>query len=128
MGQDLWGRESDGDHTDRIGAFFGYVEMGGTVEGQALGWNDLAVGDINADSKSTGGYWTHIGPSGWHLDGVVMMTWYDATIRASSCESLKLDGTGVTASLEGDYPLALSDDWTLEAQGQLIWNRLSLDD
>ena len=127
VGQDLWGRESDG-HMDRIGAFFGYIEMDGAVKGQALGWNDLGVGNIDADSKSVGGYWTHIGPSGWYLDGVFMVTWFDGTTRATSGESIQLDGTGLTASLEGGYPLTLSDKWTLEAQGQVIWNRLSLED
>jgi len=128
VGQDLWGRETDSGHTDRVGAFFGYVEMDGRVKGQALGWNDVRVGRIDADSISAGGYWTHIGPSGWYLDGVVMVTWFDGTTRASSDESIEIDGTGVTASLEGAYPFALSANWTLEAQGQIIWNRLSLDD
>jgi outer membrane autotransporter protein len=128
LGQDLWGAERDSGHMDRFGAFFGYAEMGGRVKGQALGWNDLRVGDIDANSTSVGGYWTHIGPSGWYLDGIVMVTWFDGTARASSGESIKLDGTGITASLEGGYPVALADNWTLEAQGQFIWNRLSLDD
>lgn len=128
VGQDLWGRETDSGRTDRMGVFFGYVQMDGRVKGQALGWNDLSIGGINAKSKSAGGYWTHIGQSGWYLDGVVMVTWYDGTTRTSSGESIELDGTGVTASLEGGYPFALSGNWTLEAQGQVIWNRLSLND
>jgi autotransporter family porin len=29
--------------------------MNGDLKGQALGWNDLAVGEIDADSTSLGG-------------------------------------------------------------------------
>ncbi|TIM97061.1 MAG: autotransporter outer membrane beta-barrel domain-containing protein, partial [Mesorhizobium sp.] len=36
--------------------------------------------------------------------------------------------TGVTASLEGGYPIALGQGWTLEPQAQLVWQQLSLDD
>ena len=39
-----------------------------------------------------------------------------------------IDGTGITASLEGGYPIALTPEWTIEPQGQLIWQHLSLDD
>jgi autotransporter-associated beta strand protein len=128
IGQDLWGREGDGGAINRVGVFFGYAEMDGRVKGQALGWNDFTVGRVNANSTSGGGYWTHVGPTGWYLDGVVMMTWFDGRSRAATGESIKLDGTGVTASLEAGYPFALSNAWTLEAQGQVVWNRLSLDD
>lgn len=128
VGQDLWGGEGDGGHTDRFGIFFGYAETDGRVKGQALGWNDLTVGSMDANSSSVGGYWTHIGASGWYLDAIVMITWFDGSTRAFSGEAITLDGTGVTASLEGGYPFALSDGWVLEPQGQIIWNRLSLDD
>jgi len=59
-GQDLVGWESDGGHRDRVGLLVGYARMNGDLKGQALGWNDLAVGEIDADSTSLGGYWTSI--------------------------------------------------------------------
>lgn len=127
-GQDLFGRESDSGHVDRFGLFVGYTHMDGDIKGQALGWNNLAVGDLDFSGISFGGYWTHIGPGGWYLDGVLMGTWFDGNVSSKSGEGIGIDGNAVTVSLEGGYPLVLSDRWTLEPQGQIIWNHLSLAD
>src|SRR5690606_16490645 len=77
---------------------------------------------------SFGGYWTHIGPQGWYLDGVLMGTWYSGDATSNNNVGIDIEGTGVTASLEGGYPFALTPNWTLEPQAQLVWNHLSLDD
>ncbi len=77
---------------------------------------------------SFGGYWTHIGPQGWYLDAVLMGTWYGGDANSNEGQGIDVDGHGVTASLEGGYPIALSESWTLEPQAQLIWQSLSLDD
>ncbi len=127
-GQDLFGYESAGGHFDRFGVFFGYARATGDITGQALGWNDLAVGDLDVNGTSFGGYWTHIGPKGWYLDAVVMGTWFDGSTSSVAEQSIDLGGHGVTASLEGGYPVALGGNWTLEPQAQLIWQHLSLDD
>ncbi|WP_422718063.1 autotransporter outer membrane beta-barrel domain-containing protein [Falsochrobactrum tianjinense] len=127
-GQDLWGRETDSGHSDRFGLFFGYARVTGDITGQALGWNDLAVGDLEVIGTSFGGYWTHIGPQGWYLDAVLMGTWYGGDASSNEGQSIDVDGHGVTASLEGGYPIALGESWTLEPQAQLIWQSLSLDD
>ena len=127
-GQDLFGYESAGGHFDRVGLFFGYARATGDVTGQALGWNDLAVGDLDVTGTSFGGYWTHIGPQGWYLDAVVMGTWFDGSASSIAQQSIDLGGQGVTASLEGGYPVMLGGNWTLEPQAQLIWQHLSLDD
>lgn len=50
----------------------------------------------------------------------------DATSRAGA--GIDIDGTGVIVSLEGGYPIALTESWTLEPQAQLIWQHLSLDE
>ncbi|KAB2676588.1 autotransporter domain-containing protein [Brucella tritici] len=127
-GQDILGRETGGGHSDRFGLFFGYSRATGDITGQALGWNDLAVGDLEVTGTSFGGYWTHIGPQGWYLDAILMGTWFGGDAASNAGQSIDLDGQGVTASLEGGYPVALSENWTLEPQAQLIWQRLSLDD
>ena len=73
VGQDILGRVSDTGHADRIGLFVGHAGIGGDVTGQALGWNDVAVGSLDANGTSLGGYWTHVAPEGWYLDGVLMV-------------------------------------------------------
>ncbi|WP_448955005.1 autotransporter family protein [Labrys neptuniae] len=127
-GLDILRREGANGHRDIAGAFFGYAQVNADVNGQAVGWNNLRVGKIRVDATSVGAYWTHIGPTGWYLDGVLMGTRFGG--NASSVGNLGIDnsGTGVTASLEGGYPVALAGNWVLEPQAQIIWQHLSLDD
>lgn len=127
-GQDLFGRESASGHYNRVGLFIAHAAMNGNIKGQALGWNDLSVGDLDVGATSFGGYGTHVGPQGWYVDAVLMATWYSGNATSNAGESIDIDGMGVTASLEAGYPIALTEQWTLEPQGQLIWNHLSLDD
>src|SRR5690606_9781878 len=109
------------------GLFIAHAGMDGDVKGQALGWNDLSVGGIDIGATSFGGYWTHIGPRGWYVDGIVMGTWFSGDATSRGNVGIDIDGTAITASLEGGYPFALTQNWTLEPQAQLIWNHLSLD-
>ncbi|GLS33535.1 autotransporter domain-containing protein [Neomesorhizobium albiziae] len=127
-GADLFGWESTTDHHDRVGLFIGHARIDGDVKGQALGWNDLQVGDADVNGTSLGAYWTHVGPTDWYLDGVLMGTWFGGDSTSLAGVGIDVDGTAVTASLEGGYPIALTPEWTLEPQAQLIWQHLSLDD
>lgn len=127
-GLDVFGWESGGGHHDRAGFFIAQTQADGDVKGQALGWNDLKVGDVDVDGTSLGAYWTHIGPSGWYLDGVVMGTDFSGDATSDRAVGVDVDGSGISLSLEGGYPIALADGWTIEPQAQLIWQHLSLDD
>ncbi|MBZ9875004.1 autotransporter outer membrane beta-barrel domain-containing protein, partial [Mesorhizobium sp. BR1-1-9] len=127
-GFDVFGRETASGGVDRAGLFIAYASMNGDVRGQALGQNDLGVGDIDLGGTSVGGYWTRIGPGGWYVDGVVMATFFSGDATSTRDIGIDVKGTGVTASLEGGYPIALAQGWTLEPQAQLIWQHLSLDD
>ncbi|MBZ9654856.1 autotransporter family protein [Phyllobacterium lublinensis] len=128
LGLDMLGRESNGGHSDVAGLFFAYSNFNADVTGQAVGWNNVNVGSMDLDTTSFGGYWTHFGPSGWYLDGVVMGSWFGGDATSQRGVGIDLGGSGFTASLEGGYPVALSQSWTLEPQAQLIWQHLSLDD
>ncbi|RZJ02957.1 MAG: autotransporter outer membrane beta-barrel domain-containing protein, partial [Brevundimonas sp.] len=127
IGQDLagWGRDG---HANRLGVLLGQSRMRGDVRGQALGWNDLDVGTLRLENDSLGAYWTHVGPSGWYLDGVVMVSRFDGRAVSSADMGIEIEGDGVTASFEGGYPIAMGAGWSLEPQAQVVWNRLSLDD
>ncbi|MBZ9976541.1 autotransporter outer membrane beta-barrel domain-containing protein [Mesorhizobium sp. BR-1-1-10] len=127
-GFDVFGRETASGGIDRAGLFVAYASMKGDVRGQALGQNDMSVGGIDVSGTSVGGYWTRIGQGGWYLDGVLMATFFGGDATSSRNVGIDIGGTGVTASLEGGYPIALAQGWTLEPQAQLIWQHLSLDD
>ena len=127
-GQDIIGWETASGHHDRIGLFVGHTSISGDVNSPTLGGPEADFGDIDAYGNSFGASWTHVGPDGWYLDGVLMGTWFGGDATSSGGETLDIDGTGVTASIEGGYPIALTPEWTIEPQGQLIWQHLSLDD
>ncbi|SCB45047.1 autotransporter family protein [Rhizobium multihospitium] len=127
-GIDILRHESDSGHRDIAGLFFGYADLRADVTGQAVGWNNVKTGRINLDATSVGAYWTHIGPTGWYLDGVLMGTWYGGNANSIGGTGIDIDGSGFTASLEGGYPIALGGNWSLEPQAQLIWQDISLDD
>lgn len=78
------------------------------------------------EGNTFGGYWTHIGPPGWYLDGVLMHTWLDGNTHSLRNIDTGTDGGVTTASLEGGYPIALDPIWSIEPQGQIIWQRTSL--
>src|SRR5690606_35563910 len=128
IGQDFAGFGEEGGTNIRLGAFVGRSSTDGTVRGGALGWNDLTVGQIDVKATSLAGYATLVGENGWYVDAVVMHSWFDGQTSASSGEAIDVDGKGWTASLEAGYPLALSDNWTLEPQAQLLWQQVKLDD
>lgn len=127
-GVDLLDWDSGAGQDDRAGIFFGHARMNGGVKGQAFGWNDLQVGQARLSATSLGAYWTHIGPSGWYLDGVIMGSWFGGDATTDTGDSIDIEGTGTTISLEGGFPFELASGWTIEPQGQIIWQRLSLDE
>ena len=127
-GLDILRRESEGGHRDTAGVFLGYATLDADIRGFALGWNNLSVGDIDLDATSVGAYWTHIGPTGWYLDGVLAGSFFGGEAQSRRDIGIDTDGTGITASLEGGYPFALSPSWRIEPQAQLIWQHQSLDD
>jgi outer membrane autotransporter protein len=127
-GQDVAIWQADNDAINRLGVFVGRSGLDATIRGQALGWNNLTVGTIDLGATSLGGYWTYIAPEQYYLDAVLMGSWLDGNATSSAGAGIGLSGSAITASLEAGYPLALSDTWTIEPQGQLIWSGLTLSD
>lgn len=129
-GLDLYARETDSGHRDRFGLFLGQSRADGDVRGFALGWNNLSVGEMKLDDDHLGLYWTHIAPSGAYLDAVLLGNRFDGDARSARGLGIDLEGDGVTASIEGGYPIALTtgSKWVLEPQMQFIWQHLSFDD
>ncbi|MCX8475870.1 MAG: autotransporter-associated beta strand repeat-containing protein [Sphingomonas sp.] len=109
---------------DRLGVYFAYGRLGSNVDHYTGGF----AGDARLKAYTIGHYWTHVGASGWYIDGVVQGTRYD--LKASShrgLADLETDGHGFAASLEGGYPIRLSSDWSLEPQAQIVFQKVSLD-
>jgi outer membrane autotransporter protein len=115
---------------DRAGLYGAYGVTNDNVNG--LVTNPAATayvfghtGSVNLDAWSGGAYWTHVGPSGWYLDAVLQGTVYSGNATTPE-SSIRTDGTGFIASLEGGYPIPL---WfwprlVLEPQAQILWQRV----
>ena len=97
----------------------------GRIQGDVRHFNGINAGTNTIDGYSIGAYWTHFGASGWYLDGVVQGTWFDAEADSRRLlPKLRRDGFGFAASLEGGYPIALGNGWTIEPQAQIIYQTL----
>ena len=126
-GMDLGAAEIWQGHRDHFGLFVGHAEADGDVRGFALGQRRLASGTVPMDATSLGLYWTHVDPGGWYLDSVLMQSWLDGEPRSNRGVGLDLEGHATTASVEGGYPIWLTDRISLEPQAQLIWQHVSFD-
>ncbi len=124
LGADIYELEKDNtSSTLGVYAGIGYLDsdIRGVYEGKA--------GKTAMTGYTLGAYWNLTGEQGWYVDTVLQATRY-SNIRAVSArdEMLKSGGWGLAASVEGGYPIALGDDWSLEPQAQLIYQYTSLDD
>ncbi|WP_183432103.1 autotransporter outer membrane beta-barrel domain-containing protein [Mesorhizobium sp. RMAD-H1] len=127
-GLDLFGRDHDDGNQDRIGIFYTHTEARGDVIGNTLARLESRSGELEINSDGLGVYWTHIGSTGWYLETVGMLSWLDGDATSELGVGTEISGNALLASLEGGYPFALGNGWTLEPQAQLIWQRIDLDD
>ena len=128
-GLDLYRRQHDNGHRDHVGLYAAYTDYrSSSVSGLARGQRNQQVGQLTLNGPAVGAYWTHFGPSGWYLDGVIQGNWFDAKANSFDDTGMSTRGTGLTASLEGGYPIHLSQRWQLEPQAQIIYQTVSVKD
>ena len=127
-GQDLYADTSASGQRNHYGLFVGFARATGDVDGFALGTPNLDVGHLAINAYSLGGYWTHIGPSGWYTDTVLMGSSLTIDPLSSDGIGVTTHGDAMTGSVESGLPIALTNDLTVEPQAQLIWQHLSIND
>jgi len=137
-GLDLLRFSSLPDQRDAMGLYFAYgnsnLNVSGLVTNAAVtAYVRNRVGTLGLNGYSVGGYWTHYGPGGWYLDGVVQGTIYGGSAQAQFIEptftsKLPTDGAGVIMALEAGYPIALpaalGPRFILEPQAQILWQHV----
>lgn len=89
-------------HSDGTRDTAGFSVGAGRITGDVNAVYGGKAGSVSMDGYTLGGYWTRKDATGWYVDAVVQGTWY-AQIEATSIfgESLRSDGWGLAASLEG---------------------------
>ena len=110
-----------------LGVFAAYGKGDGDVRGFADAIQRSRVGRLNLENIGYGATWTHVGPTGWYLDSLVMGQHLSGTATSLRSYGIKADGTGFALSVEGGYPLPLYPGVVIEPQGQFIWQRLDFD-
>jgi len=110
---------------DNAGFYISAGQMNATIQGLTGG----DAGKASMDSYAFGGYWTHRDPVGWYTDLVLQTTWYENidTITFGG-QTLSTNGFGFAASGEAGYRIALGSGYDIAPQGQLIYQRISIDD
>ena len=120
-GMDVYRSRRPDNSADHAGLYVAYGEIDGDVDH----FDGSDAGKDRIDGATLGAYWTHFGPSGWYVDNVIQGTRYH--IKASGpTGSLDSHGTGVGASVEGGYPVALNNGFVIEPQAQLVYQTVYL--
>ncbi|CAJ0794278.1 hypothetical protein LMG19083_02556 [Ralstonia psammae] len=124
LGADVYQRQRDDGSHDHAGGYFAT----GRIAADVTHADGADAGRDTVNANTVGLYWTHFAPSGWYLDGVVQGTRYDADASPHGVNGLKTHALGYAASLEAGYPIALSPQWRVEPQAQLVYQRAAFSD
>ena len=126
VGHDIYADTSASGQRNHYGLFAGFAHATGKVNGFAMAVQNLDVGNLAIDAYSLGGYWTHVGPSGWYTDAVLMASSLSADPRSHDGVGATTHGSALIGSIEGGLPVPLGANMEIEPQAQVIWQNLSL--
>ena len=121
--------QSSSGHTQRVGLIGGTTQFQGNSNGlltsRALA--DPATDTLNLQGQSLGAYWSLTGPQGWHVDLSASGGRVNGFSRNEQGARQMTEGSAVTFSVEGGFPIGVSENWVVEPQAQLINQRITLD-
>ncbi|MGU3345867.1 autotransporter domain-containing protein [Pseudomonas monsensis] len=118
-----------GSHTQTIGLMGGFNEIqangNGVITSRAL--SDPTRDTLNLQGQSLGAYYSLIGALGWHVDLSASGGRVSGFSRNEQGARQATEGHAMTFSVEGGFPIGLSENWVVEPQAQLINQRITLD-
>ncbi|WP_095053731.1 autotransporter outer membrane beta-barrel domain-containing protein [Pseudomonas sp. Irchel s3b2] len=121
--------QSNSGHTQRVGLIGGTTQFQGNDNGlltsRALA--DPGHDTLNLQGQSLGAYWSLTGPQGWHVDLTASGGRVNGYSRNDQGARQATEGSAVTLSVEGGFPIGLGNNWVIEPQAQLINQRITLD-
>ncbi|WP_434630503.1 autotransporter outer membrane beta-barrel domain-containing protein [Pseudomonas sp. Z1-29] len=120
---------NDSGHTQRMGLISAFHQItsnhGGLLVTPAM--SDPGKDALNLQGPSLGAYWSLTGPAGWHLDLSASGGRVNGYSLTEQGQRQATEGNAVTLSVEGGFPIGISDNWIVEPQAQLINQRITLD-
>lgn len=123
VGPALYTAQSNSGNTQRAGLFVGQSQLpSDTVGFVATPGTDA----FNLQGQSLGAYWSLTGAQGWHINLVAMGTRLNGQVRSEQGDWQATNGNAMTFSVEGGFPIGISENWVIEPQVQLINQRVSL--
>lgn len=107
------------------GAYLSYGTVSADVASQ------FGNGDIKTSGLGIGGTLTWYDASGFYLDGVAQLQWFDSTLNSSTAGRNLVagnDGFGYALSLEAGRQINLGDGWSVTPQGQIVYSEVAFAD
>ncbi|MCL2715438.1 MAG: autotransporter-associated beta strand repeat-containing protein, partial [Alphaproteobacteria bacterium] len=126
-GMDVWRRDNRDGSRDTAGLYLGAGNARADVNGEVDFGRGSRAGQLTLNGYSFGGYYTHVGRSGWYVDVVAQGTRYDhirATSNIEDPQTLASGGWGWVVSGEGGTPIHLARGFILEPQAQLVYQHM----
>jgi len=128
-GPALFTLRNDNGHTQRMGLIGGQnqiiANVGGVLVSPAMA--EPGKDALNLQGTNLGAYWSLTGPAGWHVDLSASGGRVNGYSRTEQGQRQAAEGNAVTLSVEGGFPIGISDNWVVEPQAQLINQRVRLD-
>lgn len=117
------------DQSIKAGIYVGQLEGDMSVKGFASGVDRKYVGFNNLRTRYLGVYGTWQDQSGLYADAVLQGADYRSDLRtAGDTAQARTKGSGWLASLEMGKAFAVTSNWQIEPQAQIIYRKLSIDD
>lgn len=125
----LFTLRNDNGHTQRMGLISEQNQIIGNAGGS---WVTPAMAEqgkdtLNLQGTNLGAYWSLTGPAGWHVDLSASGGRVSGYSRTEQGQRQATEGDAVTLSVEGGFPIGISEHWVVEPQAQLINRRITLD-
>ncbi|MGE8064740.1 autotransporter outer membrane beta-barrel domain-containing protein [Pseudomonas sp. NPDC089569] len=121
--------QSSSGSTQQVGLLGGTTLIEGNSNGLLTnrGMSDPNSDTLNLQGQSLGAYYSLIGAQGWHVDLTASGGRVSGFSRNEQGTRQATEGSSVTLSVEGGFPIGISDNWVVEPQAQLINQRITLD-
>lgn len=121
--------QSGSGHVQRMGLVGGLSQIQGNSDGllSIRAMADPNSTTLNLQGQSLGAYWSLTGPQGWHVDLTASGGRVNGYSRDAQGLRQATEGSAMTLSVEGGYPIGLGENWVVEPQAQLINQRITLD-
>jgi outer membrane autotransporter protein len=121
--------QSSSGHVQRVGLVGGTSQFLGNSDGLLTNraMADPGNDTLNLQGQSLGAYWSLTGPQGWHVDLSASGGRVAGFSRNDQGARIATEGSAVTLSVEGGFPIGVSENWVVEPQAQLINQRITLD-